>query len=298
MAHDIFISYAEEDNLAAKITCNSLESEGISCWIALRDIGAGAKWEQAIMDAISASRVMVLVFSEDANRSDHVQREVGSAFANGITVVPFRIRNAKPTGILDYYLRPVQWIDAFTLSLEEHSKSLAVKVKDILPGNEMDVAKSGPMTIFRDRERNLVICLDVPTGDGLDYSGKLTARLDLGLTKGLIGPRANPSGQRGFGNDENTLFGISHQPCTKASYTHFFVITHGNFISINDVNSQVARFLNEPFATSAIYFLRIESISGTTVKLQTVDFRAEWLPYPEKELLVNVDGNGTITLIR
>jgi hypothetical protein len=73
---------------------------------------------------------------------------------------------------------------------------------------------------------------------------------------------------------------------------------HGNFIFINDVNSQVARFLDEPFATSALYFLRIESISGTTVRLQTVDFRAEWLPYPEKELLVNVDGNGTITLIQ
>jgi len=72
MAHDVFISYAEEDNLAANIACNSLELEGISCWIAPRNIGPRVKWEQAIMDAISASRVMVLVFSEKANRSDHV----------------------------------------------------------------------------------------------------------------------------------------------------------------------------------------------------------------------------------
>jgi hypothetical protein len=86
MAHDVFISYAEEDNLAANIVCNSLDSEGISCWIAPRNIGAGAKWEQAIMDAISACRVMVLVFSESSNRSDHVQREVANAcaFAPGV----------------------------------------------------------------------------------------------------------------------------------------------------------------------------------------------------------------------
>jgi hypothetical protein len=271
-----------------------LESEGISCWIAPRDIGAWAKWEQAIMDAISVSRVMVLVFSECANRSEHVQREVANAFENGITVVPFRISNTRPIGVLAYYLRSVQWFDAFTRPLEEHSKSLAVKVKDILPDNEMEVAKSGPIKIFRDRERNLVIYLDAPMGGGLD----LRTRLDLGCTKGLLGPSTNPSDQRGFHNEENTLFGINHQPCTKASDTHFFVLAHGNCIFINDVNSQVARLLDEPFATSALYFLRIESISGTTVRLQTVDFRAEWLPYPEKELLVNVDGNGTITLIQ
>src|SRR5260370_13840251 len=108
MAHDVFVSHAEEDKLAANTACTILESEGISCWIAPRDIRPGARWEQAIMDAISASRVMVLVFSEDANRSDHVQREVRSAFENGITVIPFRLRNTKPTFILEYYLRPVQ----------------------------------------------------------------------------------------------------------------------------------------------------------------------------------------------
>src|SRR5260370_42270561 len=106
MAHDVFVSHAEEDKLAANTACTILESEGVSCWIAPRDIRPGAKWEQAIVDAISASQVMVLVFSEDANRSYHVEREVGGAFENGITVIPFRITNTKPTDVLSYYLRP------------------------------------------------------------------------------------------------------------------------------------------------------------------------------------------------
>jgi len=294
MAHDVFISYAKEANLAANTTCNSLESEGISCWIAPRNIGAGAKWEQAIMDAISVSRVMVLVFSEDANRSDHVQREVGNAFANGITVVPFRIRNAKPTGILDYYLRPVQWIDAFTLSLEEHSKSLASRIRSLLSASETGFGDSGKMTVLRDKDRNLIITLQ-----GLDSKtgGKLTARLNFGCTKGLLGPSTNSSDQRGFQNEENTLFGINHMQLRRMSRVHLFVSMGENFTIINDVNERVAKFLNEPFSTTALDFLRIESISGTTVRLQTVDF-GEGPPYPEKELLVNVDGNGTITLIQ
>jgi TIR domain-containing protein len=74
--------------------CAALEAEGISCWIAPRNIPPGAIWEVAIIDAINASRVMVLVFSEYADRSDDVQREVGSAFGNRVTVIPFFQRAA------------------------------------------------------------------------------------------------------------------------------------------------------------------------------------------------------------
>ncbi|MGA8480422.1 MAG: toll/interleukin-1 receptor domain-containing protein [Chthoniobacterales bacterium] len=290
MAHDVFISYAEEDKSTANAACTALESEGISCWIAPRDIRPGAKWEQAIMDAISASRVMVLVFSEHANRSEHVQREVGTAFDNGITVIPFRLSNTKPTGILEYYLRPVQWLDAFTQPLESHFKSLAVQVGDLLSESEAVVADSSVMKVFRDNEYHLIISFQGPK---FAVGGKLTARLDLGHTKGLLGPSTNPSEQRGFHNEENTLFGINHQPCTKASCVYFFVFANENFVVIKDVNARVARFLDEP---SELGFLRIQSINGTAARLQTIDFR-ERPPYREKELLVNVDGDGRITFI-
>ena len=133
LPRDVFISYASEDKEAANAACKSLESEGIRCWIAPRNIAPGAKWERAIMDAINDSRLMVVLISEGANRSQHVEREVGSAFENGITVIPFRVSNTRPTGVLAYYLRSVQWIDAFTGSLEEHFEYLVRKVKDISP---------------------------------------------------------------------------------------------------------------------------------------------------------------------
>src|SRR6266481_5438111 len=132
MAHDVFISYAEEDKQTATSACTTLETAGVSCWIAPRDVRPGANWEQAIVEAISASRLMLLVFSEYANLSAHVGREVGGAFHNGITVIPFRIGNTNPTGVLAYYLRPVQWIDAFTPPFEDHLKSLSVYVGRLL----------------------------------------------------------------------------------------------------------------------------------------------------------------------
>jgi hypothetical protein len=294
MANDVFISYAAEDQVAATTIWETLESEGFSCWIAPRDVQPGAKWEQAIMDAINASRVMVLVFSEYANRSDHVQREVGSAFENGITVIPIRKSDTKPTGVLAYYLRPVQWIDAFTQASEEYLKSLAVRIRRLLSASETGFADSGAMTVFRDKDHNLIIKLQ-----GLEFKtgGKLMARLNFGCTKGLLGPSTNSSDQRGFQNEENTLFGINHMQLRRMSRVHLFVSVGENFIIVNDVNERVAKFLNESFSLTALRFLRIQSISGTTVRLQTIDF-GEGPPHPEKELWVNVDKDGGITLLQ
>jgi hypothetical protein len=43
------------------------------------------------MQGLETCRVFILVFSEEANDSDHVEREVAKAFPSGLAVIPFRI---------------------------------------------------------------------------------------------------------------------------------------------------------------------------------------------------------------
>ena len=81
MAFDAFISYSSKDKTAADAACAVLEGAGIRCWIAPRDIPAGAPWSAAIIEGIEDSRVLVLVFSANANASDQVLREVERAVA-------------------------------------------------------------------------------------------------------------------------------------------------------------------------------------------------------------------------
>lgn len=52
----------------------TLESRGIRCWIAPRDIIPGEDWGAAIIDAIKDARAMVLVFSSHSNESDQIKR--------------------------------------------------------------------------------------------------------------------------------------------------------------------------------------------------------------------------------
>lgn len=132
MAHDVFISYSSTDQQAAMAVLHGLEAEGIRCWMAPRDIRPGAIWAQAIMDAISASRALVVVFTANANRSTHVLTEVDAAVRKGAVIVPFRIEDVMPDGAMEYHLRARHWLDALTPDLEDHVVRLAEQIRTLL----------------------------------------------------------------------------------------------------------------------------------------------------------------------
>src|SRR5262245_34596923 len=69
MAHDVFVSYSSRDTTTALAVVNALESNGVRCWIAPRDVRAGDVWAQALVDAIGSARILIVVFSSHSNRS-------------------------------------------------------------------------------------------------------------------------------------------------------------------------------------------------------------------------------------
>src|SRR6267378_4934818 len=132
MESKVFISHSSKDNETADAICNHLESAGIWCWIAPRDVKAGLDWTEGIIQGIEACRVFVLVFSENANISEHVRREVAKAFSLGLAVIPFRVANIMPSGSLAYFLGTVHWLDALTPPLDKHLNALTDRVKQLL----------------------------------------------------------------------------------------------------------------------------------------------------------------------
>ena len=132
MAHDLFISYSTEDKPAADAVCAILEKNGVRCWIAPRDIMPGADWGESIVKGIRLSRVLLLVFSTNANKSKQIKREVEIAADGGVTIVPLRIENILPTEAFKYFLGNIHWLDALTPPLEKHLQEVAAKVKAIL----------------------------------------------------------------------------------------------------------------------------------------------------------------------
>jgi len=182
MAHDVFISYSSKDKPTTDATCAVLESKGIRCWMAPRDITPGADWGETIVDAIHSSRALVLVFSAHANLSPQIKREVERAVNRGIAIIPLRIENVMPAKSLEYFLSTPHWLDAFTPPLETHLNYLADVIRHILDGKAAPEPPKPAPGPFDGIDRRVLI------GGGVGGAVVLS-----GLDWLLLGPKTPPS---------------------------------------------------------------------------------------------------------
>ncbi len=109
----VFISYATPDREAADEVCADLEADGIECWIAPRDVRASEDYAEAITAAIGSCHLLLLLFSDAAAASEHVEREVHLAASAKAAVLPIRLEPTTPEGAFKYLLANTQYLDAF-----------------------------------------------------------------------------------------------------------------------------------------------------------------------------------------
>jgi len=132
MAHDVFISHSSNNRPIANAVCAALESAGIRCWIAPRDVMPGRSYSGEITRAIQQSRAFVLIFSQHSNNSEQVLREVQLAANSRLHIVQFRIDAVVPSDDLEYYRSGPHWLDAVTPPLEDHLEQLKNSIKALL----------------------------------------------------------------------------------------------------------------------------------------------------------------------
>lgn len=108
-----FLSYSTADRREAAAICDTLEARGFACWMAARDVRPGENYQEAIVHAIREAGALVLVFSEHANRSDEIKKELSLASRFHVPVIAVRIADVDPSDAFAYELSTRQWIDLF-----------------------------------------------------------------------------------------------------------------------------------------------------------------------------------------
>jgi formylglycine-generating enzyme required for sulfatase activity len=164
-AHQVFISYASEDinsttsdRQVADQICFALESQGIGCWIAPRDILPGDEWMEAIIDAVDQTKIIVLVFSANTEKSQWVKDEIKLALEEKRTIIPFRIQEVYPQRALRLLKVRCQWMDAFTPPLEKHIENLVKIVSrhlgktPAMPPKDEEKQPEGVKEVIRGKE--------------------------------------------------------------------------------------------------------------------------------------------------
>lgn len=118
--YDLFISYATANKDIAAYVVEKLESRGLKCFIAPRDIPTGADYAKEIVFAISNAKAVLLIFSSQSDKSAYVLREINSAVSRNKTIIPLRIEDFLPSEAMEFYLGITHWLDAFPQILEIH----------------------------------------------------------------------------------------------------------------------------------------------------------------------------------
>jgi hypothetical protein len=121
----IFITYSSKDQKVARTICTALENRGLACWISSRNVKPGQNYQEQIVKAIRGARVMVLVFTANANNSNEIKKEFALASQNNLVVIPVRIEDVAPNEAFAYEFATRQWIDLF----EDWEKSMAELVE-------------------------------------------------------------------------------------------------------------------------------------------------------------------------
>ncbi|MEQ8174544.1 MAG: TIR domain-containing protein [Syntrophomonadaceae bacterium] len=145
MAHDVFISYSTHDKQIADALCAKLEADRIRCWIAPRDVLPGVEYAKALAQAITDSKILVLVLSASSNESKLVLREVERAVSRGIPILPFRIENIELSESMEFYVSTQHWLDALTPPLEIHLEKLAKTIRTLLPTEDQEALSTKPV---------------------------------------------------------------------------------------------------------------------------------------------------------
>jgi TolB-like protein/Flp pilus assembly protein TadD len=108
----VFISYASHDAAIAQKACSALETAGILCWIAPRDVVPGSLYADGIVGAIDESRILVLILSKNAVASAHVGRELERTASKRHPIIALRTDAAPLNRAFEYFLNQSQWIEA------------------------------------------------------------------------------------------------------------------------------------------------------------------------------------------
>lgn len=187
MARDIFISYSQPDRDCAFELTRHLETSGFSVWIAPRDVSPAAEWAAEIIDAISAARAMVLVFSASSNSSPQVRREVERAVHKDLRILPFRIEDVLPSRSLEYFLSSHHWLDGFPSPREPHYERLCGCLRQWLTDSTtQQPVRPSPAAAIAPAVASASTPAAAPAGKGLSPDELRTLQLRLAHILGPI----------------------------------------------------------------------------------------------------------------
>lgn len=138
-----FISHHSSQEKTARHLKTVLERSGVTGWMAPDDIDPGVAFDQAIIEQVERSDLIILLFCAKSDQSRHVKRELMMAENNKKLIYPVRLEDIDAKG-LAYWLNDYQWIDWIDRRDATIQKMIETVKRQV--GHKEDEAASGAET--------------------------------------------------------------------------------------------------------------------------------------------------------
>ena len=179
MDRQVFISHSSRDKEVAGAICDRFEGGGVRCWMAQRDALPGQNYALSIINAIDASRLVLVVLSKDADDSPHVISEINRAVDRRVPILPVKVDDSALSPELNYYLGKTHWFDASHPPLQAHLDDLASNVERLLTGQQATIPMAAPQ---HDTGRPVDLAgLQIPPEQVADRDKELKKRLSCNV---------------------------------------------------------------------------------------------------------------------
>ncbi len=126
---DIFVCHSSVDADEASKLVVALERDGLSCWLAERNLLPGTQnYEEELQSAVEHCRMLLFLSSANSIYSKECEKELRIANADGKLFFAVKLDNEPYFGISKNILSSVQWLNAFD-GVTVHGGEIAAAVK-------------------------------------------------------------------------------------------------------------------------------------------------------------------------
>jgi TIR domain len=177
---DIFISHSSKDAELCDSLCSYFEEREIKCWMGPRDTAVGKNYAESIVNAIRNAKLMIVLFSKNANKSKHVAYEVERASHYNLHIVPFKVDDSLPTNKLELFLSSVHRLEVKNGNPGSYFHELYEKCTEMLK-NEPECPKDtslpvrnshGFLTVLKAHRKKIAIGAIIAALGGIaEFSG-------------------------------------------------------------------------------------------------------------------------------
>ena len=186
MSAEVFVSYARTDRERVVELVERMRSAGIGVWVDEGGIHGASLWGQEIVDAIDASKVMVLMISDSSITSDNVVKELSIASEEKKPILPVYLQRSQLPKSMRYQLAGIQHIEFFEGQEDEAFQSMLVSLSRLgVSAGETETKQDPPPEIVPE-DQSTATNAPVSTGRKGGLVTALLALAVIGLVLALV----------------------------------------------------------------------------------------------------------------